>query len=169
MKPVQLLVQDGGRMRPSAAVLMFLATVGTVSAQTPRMADTMGVIEAAITAVSAGAHGVPVVVVPRKDSALTSRVAARLGLPHKNAAEFMTCDRQGSGACRFEHPTLLASVDGMMIVGDSANIAVYTTQPEDPSHVATEHQYVFVLRRRDDRWRVTMVLSGTRKSNRSKQ
>jgi hypothetical protein len=143
-------------------LMTVVASLGTASAQTTSLADTIGIIERAITTVSAEAGGVAVVVVPRKDSALTSRVAAQLGLPHKNAAEFLICDRQGGGTCRFEHPMLLVSVDGMTIVGDSANITVYTSQPEGASHVVAEHQYVFVLRRRDDRWRVTIVLSGSR-------
>lgn len=158
----------GGKVRPAAAVLTVLATVvakvGTISAQASSMADTIGIVEAAITAVGAEAQGMAVVIVPMKDSALTSRIAVRLGLPHKSRDEFVTCDHLASGVCRFEHPALLLSVDRVTIVGDSARVTVHSSHPESSSHIVTEDHYVFVLRRRDGRWRLVMVLGAPRPS-----
>jgi len=88
-------------MRSATVVLVVLATVlgsaQTISAQASSMADTLEIVEATIMTVGEGAQGLPVVIVPKNDSALTARVASRLG--HSSQARSRVCDLRAVGRC----------------------------------------------------------------------
>ncbi len=154
-------------MRPFAAllILILIATLARpriVSAQAASAGDTIEIVEQTVLTVGAEAQGLPVVITPMRDTALSSRLAARLHLPPKSSTEFLVCNGPGGASCRFARAALLVGVNRVTIAGDSANVAVQTLQPESSTHLVYENHDVFVLLRRGGIWRVTAVIPGRR-------
>ncbi len=80
-------------MRPFAAllILILIATLARpriVSAQAASAGDTIEIVEQTVLTVGAEAQGLPVVITPMRDTALSSRLAARLHLPTKVRRSF---------------------------------------------------------------------------------
>jgi hypothetical protein len=146
-------------MRITAAVVTVVLTTfaPSVPAQTPARSDVQDVVERAFAKLLPEAHGLGVIVIEAKDSALTSATAKKLGVDHRKERDVVTC----SGKCRFTHPVMAMVLNRVYVKGSSAEVTVITLRPSGLERIPiTARGWHVTLARQGGNWTVTRTILG---------
>ena len=146
-------------MRTAAAVLMVVlaSVVQSASAQGPNRSDVENVVERAFAKLLPEAQGLSVIVIEAKDSALTSAIAAKLGVDHRKERDVVTCSKK----CRLTHPAMAMVLNRVYVEGDSAEVTVITWRPSGFERIPiVARGWHVTLGRRGGSWTVTRMVPG---------